>query len=165
MLSFGQILKTLREKAGLTQAELAGKAGTSQKAISFWERGEREPAFSRIRKLCNALDVPCGAFFGETERPAEKSAKGPRPRKGVRLGREAIDALHRLRGEPKITAMRLGLDWIRAGREPAEGSGPEEAKHAIATLKRISKRDELRSRGFEIVTNWIEQQLPGKKAE
>ncbi len=41
-ISIGQRLKQVREQLGLSQAQLAKKIGFSQKAISHWERGERD---------------------------------------------------------------------------------------------------------------------------
>ncbi len=41
-VSIGQRLKQVREQLGLSQAQLAKKIGFSQKAISHWERGERD---------------------------------------------------------------------------------------------------------------------------
>ena len=38
---FGQRLRALKEGAGLTQEELAAKAGLTAKAVSALERGER----------------------------------------------------------------------------------------------------------------------------
>lgn len=77
-MSFGEVLLALRQKAGLSQTALAEKAGTSQKAISFWEEGKREPSFSNIQKLCQALGVTCDVFFASEDPPAtaaKKSAK------------------------------------------------------------------------------------------
>jgi transcriptional regulator with XRE-family HTH domain len=70
-MPFGDVLKELREKAGLSQVELAEKAGTSQRAISFWEQNKREPALSNIQKLCDALGVTCDVFF-EAKKPKKK---------------------------------------------------------------------------------------------
>ena len=48
---FGNYLCSLRQKAGLTQAELAGKLGVTDKAVSKWENGKAKPATNTIRKL------------------------------------------------------------------------------------------------------------------
>jgi len=41
-ISIGQRLKRIREQLGLSQAQLAKRIGFSQKAVSHWERGERD---------------------------------------------------------------------------------------------------------------------------
>lgn len=38
-----EMIKTLRARLGLTQAELAARLGCSTQAVSFWERGTRTP--------------------------------------------------------------------------------------------------------------------------
>src|SRR5262245_27425572 len=76
---FGARLKELREGAGLTQTELADKAGLSQRAVSHWEQGLREPVLSNLVALSEALGVDCTAFL---EAPAGRPPAGPgRPRK------------------------------------------------------------------------------------
>ena len=45
---FGGRLRRLREAAGLTQEELASKAGPTAKAISALERGERKKAVETL---------------------------------------------------------------------------------------------------------------------
>jgi transcriptional regulator with XRE-family HTH domain len=47
----GQILRRAREAAGLTQEQLAVRAGTGQAAISQIERGQLEPPLLRLRSL------------------------------------------------------------------------------------------------------------------
>lgn len=49
------IEKRLRQ--GLTQKELAAKAGTKQSAISRFESGECNPTLSFLGKLADALDA------------------------------------------------------------------------------------------------------------
>lgn len=44
-------LRAARQRAGLTQAELATRAGTSQAAVSQYERGAKEPTLSTLARL------------------------------------------------------------------------------------------------------------------
>jgi len=56
--SFGAQLKSLREAAGFTQAELATIAGLSVHAVSALERGQRRrPQAETVRALATALDL------------------------------------------------------------------------------------------------------------
>ena len=45
-----------RQALGLTQAQLAEKAGVIQQTIDKWERGERNPGVPSLKKLAAALD-------------------------------------------------------------------------------------------------------------
>src|SRR5262245_18026771 len=67
-VKFSAKLKQLREAAGLTQQQLADRAGLSQSAITLWESGSREPGLEALGKLCAALDVPCTAFIPTPKR-------------------------------------------------------------------------------------------------
>jgi transcriptional regulator with XRE-family HTH domain len=56
--SFGARLRRLREAAGLTQEELASRAGLSAKAISLLERGQRKHPYPHtIKSLADALKL------------------------------------------------------------------------------------------------------------
>jgi predicted ATPase/DNA-binding XRE family transcriptional regulator len=58
-IPFGVRLRRLREGAGLTQEELAGRAGLSTRAISSLERGERRHPYPHTaRSLAEALGLP-----------------------------------------------------------------------------------------------------------
>lgn len=48
------LLKAIRRRRGLTQADLARRAGTSQPVISAYERGHRDPTYSTLRRLVAA---------------------------------------------------------------------------------------------------------------
>ena len=55
---FGTRLRRLREAAGLTQEELASRAGLSATAVSVLERGERKRPYPHtVRSLADALGL------------------------------------------------------------------------------------------------------------
>jgi transcriptional regulator with XRE-family HTH domain len=60
--TFAARLKRLREAAGLTQSELAERAGFNQRTISHWEQGQREPLLSNVQALAQALGVECAVL-------------------------------------------------------------------------------------------------------
>ena len=53
----GAVVKTLRERKGLTQAQLAGILGVSSKAVSKWETAKGLPDITLIEPLAKALGV------------------------------------------------------------------------------------------------------------
>ncbi|MBR4282502.1 MAG: helix-turn-helix domain-containing protein [Clostridia bacterium] len=53
----GATIKSLREKKGLTQAELADILGVSSKAVSKWETAKGFPDISLIEPISKALSV------------------------------------------------------------------------------------------------------------
>lgn len=61
----GKTLKDTRIRAGLTQAELAEKAGTTQTTIARIERDAVQPAVTTLRKLATALDVSISDLLGD----------------------------------------------------------------------------------------------------
>jgi transcriptional regulator with XRE-family HTH domain len=59
---FGPRLKALREKAGLSGAQLAEKAGTSRQQVHQLERGDYRPSWDMVQALAAALGVPTDTF-------------------------------------------------------------------------------------------------------
>lgn len=53
----GAMIKTLREKHGLTQSDLAEKIGVTPKAVSKWETGKGLPDISLLEPISKALSV------------------------------------------------------------------------------------------------------------
>ena len=56
--TLGQRLRWWRERRGLSQLDLAGVAGTSQRHLSFVESGRTAPSREMVLRLAAALDVP-----------------------------------------------------------------------------------------------------------
>jgi transcriptional regulator with XRE-family HTH domain len=78
--SFGKRLKELRESAGLSQQDLATRAGLSVGGLAGLEQGRREPNWTTVLSLASALEVDCKAFQ-ELAAPAKKTPKGRPKRK------------------------------------------------------------------------------------
>jgi uncharacterized protein len=55
--STAELVLQLRERAGVTQTELAQRAGMAQSAISDYERGRKEPSLSTLQRLAAAVDL------------------------------------------------------------------------------------------------------------
>ena len=53
----GAAIKDLREKRGMTQAELADKIGVSSKTVSKWETAKGLPDISLLQPLAQALGI------------------------------------------------------------------------------------------------------------
>jgi transcriptional regulator with XRE-family HTH domain len=61
----GERLRDLRFRAGLTQEELAQKAGTTQTTVARIERDAVQPEVTTIRKLAAALGKTPGDLLGD----------------------------------------------------------------------------------------------------
>jgi transcriptional regulator with XRE-family HTH domain len=48
------LIQAVRRRNGLTQRDLANRAGTSQPVISAYEHGRRDPTYETLRKLIEA---------------------------------------------------------------------------------------------------------------
>lgn len=72
--TFSARLRAARERAGLSQADLAAKAGFQPSAISHFENARREPAFDTLKILADALGVPIDYLLG---REGEARPTGP----------------------------------------------------------------------------------------
>ena len=82
------LLRAARVRAGLTQAELARRAGTSQPVISAYEHGRRDPTVQTLARLLAAA----GADL--VLRAPERGASDlPPPRTPEEHGRRLLDVL------------------------------------------------------------------------
>lgn len=64
---FGKVLQQLRLQRGLTQDQLAERAGTERSHISALERAEKGPALATIFSLAAALEISAGEMIGLVE--------------------------------------------------------------------------------------------------
>lgn len=54
---FGNYLRSLRNKKGLSQVDLAFKGNFDRNYIGMLERGERNPSLKNLVRLSKALDI------------------------------------------------------------------------------------------------------------
>jgi len=55
-ITFGQVLRDLRKRVGLTQEQLGFEAELERNYISMLERGERQPTLTTLMKLARPLN-------------------------------------------------------------------------------------------------------------
>lgn len=77
-VSTGGTLQDLRVSAGLSQRDLARKLGTTQTAISRWERAVALPTWAEITAYSEALDVPRTVIAGAIDVTVENCARTPK---------------------------------------------------------------------------------------
>jgi transcriptional regulator with XRE-family HTH domain len=74
---FAQRLKALRANVGLTQKQLAERAGLYLSVVYKAEQGEHDPSWPTVVKLARALGCSVEDFLPEAEPPR----RPPKPKK------------------------------------------------------------------------------------
>jgi transcriptional regulator with XRE-family HTH domain len=89
----GDLLSEARRRAGLSQAELARRAGKPTSVIGRWERGEVKPSLETLREVIRAAGLELGFTLSNADEddhdlalirrslartPAERFAHGQR---------------------------------------------------------------------------------------
>ena len=95
----GDLLREARLRAGLSQAELARRAGKPISVIGRWERGEVKPSLETLRELIRATGLELGFTLTNADSddhdlalirrslarsPAERFAEGQRAAREIK---------------------------------------------------------------------------------
>lgn len=64
-MEFGEKLRSLRTKAGLTQLDIAEKLDVSAAAIGAWENGRAKPRLTKLGQLAELLGTSAADLMGE----------------------------------------------------------------------------------------------------
>jgi transcriptional regulator with XRE-family HTH domain len=107
----GELVKERRSQQGLSQRELAYRAGTSQSAIARIEGGDEDVTWTRLRSILSAMG----------EEPVLDRKRLP--------SRYDLDDLRRQRAMQPAERLRAGLDLNRFASEVAL-AGARERIHA-----------------------------------
>lgn len=95
----GDLLREARLRAGLSQAELARRAGKARSAIGRWERGEVLPSFETLRELVRACGLELGyGLYEYDDHDAGLARASLRQTAAQRLhsGVQAANVLHKM---------------------------------------------------------------------
>ncbi len=66
-LEIGSKLKAVRESKGLSQRDLAARAGLTNGAISLIEQNKSSPSVASLKRLLDAVPMTMSEFFSEVE--------------------------------------------------------------------------------------------------
>lgn len=67
-----EILRCLRESAGLRQIDLSIRLKRPQSFVSKYESGEKTLDFLEVQEICRAMDVPLGQFVRRYEEETDE---------------------------------------------------------------------------------------------
>lgn len=76
MSSFGERLYEARRKSGLSQEAFSDKLGVSRQMISKWELGTATPRTSRMKKICENLQISCDELVTGKKLDLDNKSKG-----------------------------------------------------------------------------------------
>lgn len=84
-MGFAERLMEIRSARGLSRQELAELTGLAPETIARYERGDREPRTSELRRLSSALDVTISCLMNETDAPTLMKDQKQRLNVGINL--------------------------------------------------------------------------------
>lgn len=112
--NLGQTVREARTRLGLSQRQLAERAGLSSGMLCLIERGEANPSVQSLIGLAGALDMPLASFFSD---PGDEQAVG--------TAESAHQAPSRRMVLPAsmrpVLALEGGVTWSRLTPGPEEG--------------------------------------------
>ena len=101
-MTFGEKLQALRQRAGMSQDQLAERLGVSRQAVSRWERDETMPETDKVVALADLFGVTTDYLLRPRPEEAEQKAQTP--------PREKTDWLERFLAFAKRKWYLLG--WV-----------------------------------------------------
>jgi transcriptional regulator with XRE-family HTH domain len=106
-MSSATIIRSARKRAGLTQAELAGRLGKSQSEIGRWERGQARPSFETLTQVVRACGLDLTAQVSAADdsyAPHIERMLRLRPADRVRRAAEHANSLRMMRRAARVAA-------------------------------------------------------------
>ena len=159
-------LRSWRERRRISQLELALRAGTTQRHVSFIERGRSAPGRAMVIRLAEALDVPLrernallldagyAAVYSETAARAARAlaaGTGPRARRAPPLPRgahrRAWAARRRQCGLRRAGRGCRAVTTRAAGQRRAAAAGSGRARLRIVNRRRVGPARDRRGPG------------------
>lgn len=73
--NLGQKIRLARQRAGLTQEDLAARVSLTPESISNIERGQQEPGIKTVQSLAKALGLPVAELVETSEELASSAER------------------------------------------------------------------------------------------
>jgi transcriptional regulator with XRE-family HTH domain len=105
------IVRIGRQRAGLTQQQLADRSGHPRETIARWETGAREPSLSTLRQLAEALDLDLVIHLAQRDQSLAEAVDD-------QLELPPIQRLERLLPSPSKDDTIRALRWLAGARTP-----------------------------------------------
>jgi transcriptional regulator with XRE-family HTH domain len=74
-MTTGELIRSARNRAGLSQVELAERLGTPASSIARWETDRVEPGFSTLRRVLQACGFDIRPVLEPFDRDLERDAR------------------------------------------------------------------------------------------
>lgn len=130
-MDIGGRLKAKREERGLTQRDLAARAGLTNGAISLIEQNKSSPSVASLKRLLDAIPMTLSEFFAEVEERASPKHFFTRD-EFVELSPQDIglaDGAARVSLRQLGDASRHSLQVLHETYPPGADTGPEFLTH------------------------------------
>lgn len=112
----GQKVREARARLGLSQRQLAERAGLSSGMLCLIERGEANPSVQSLIGLAEALGIALADFFDDRTADEAEPGAGSEPSPGARCRRMVLPAEMR-----PVLALDGGITWSRLTPGPEAG--------------------------------------------
>jgi len=150
----GDLLERVRREAGLSQEDLAARAGTSRPTLSAYEHGRKSPTLATVERVLDSAGFELTA--------QQRVTFGEHPR---RRGRPVVVADHLwrlpLREAFATVALPIGLNWSQPGATYELSDRRQRARCYEVVLREGMADDLLRYLdGALLVDLWGELVLP-----
>ncbi len=153
-MSKGSLLEHARRAAGLNQAEVARRAGTSRTAISAYENGRKSPSLTTLTRLLDAcgFELEAVPHLSFHDVPGQAGRQYRVPDRFPRLPVEDAFA---------VVVLPVALNWSQPGREFRLASRADRARLYEMVLQEGSDEDiETYIDGALLVDLWDDLVLP-----
>jgi transcriptional regulator with XRE-family HTH domain len=110
-VSSRDIVRIARQRAGITQQQLADRSGHPRETIARWEAGAREPSLATLKALVAACDLDLVIHLARKDSSLEELVAD-------QLELTATERLERLMPATAADDALRALRWLAAARTP-----------------------------------------------
>src|SRR4051794_1028388 len=117
MLRSADLLAVIRRRAGLTQAELAERAGYGRVTVNRWEQGEQEPSLEALERAAAAAGLALSIDIVVADDSLSSLVE-------EQVGRAPMERLRAVLPDEESAACEEALRWVARARWKVVLVGP-----------------------------------------